>query len=81
MLFSRRIPHSPSASATPAGASPAAARPVRPAGRGQPVPGLQQPEAERLFGLLDDLQIGGDAAAPVDAVLDHPSITTLSLIS
>jgi hypothetical protein len=36
-------------------------------------------EPQGLFGLLDDLYVGGDTAAPVDAVLDH-STTTLSLI-
>ena len=38
---------------------------------GQPVAGLQQAEAEGLFGLLDDLEVRGDAAAPVDAELDR----------
>ncbi|PZX40574.1 hypothetical protein K373_02753 [Streptomyces sp. DvalAA-21] len=41
------------------------------AGRGQPVARLQHAQPERLLGLLHDLQIGGDAAAPVDAELDR----------
>ena len=41
------------------------------AGRGQLVARFQQAQAQGLFGLLDDLDVGGDAAAPVDAVLDH----------
>ncbi|GAA3505919.1 hypothetical protein GCM10019016_130330 [Streptomyces prasinosporus] len=49
------------------------------AGRGQLVAGGQQAQADRLLGLLDDLDVGGHAAAPVDAVVDH-SATTLSLI-
>ena len=38
---------------------------------------MQDPEAQRLLDLLDDLEIGGDARASVEAELDHfPSLTS-----
>ena len=38
---------------------------------------MQDPEAQRLLHLLDDLEIGGDARASVEAKLDHfPSLTS-----
>ena len=41
------------------------------AGRGELVARFEEAEAQGLLGLLDDLDVGGDAAAPVDAVRDH----------
>jgi hypothetical protein len=41
------------------------------AGRGQLVAGAQQTQAQGLLGLLRDLDVGGHAAVPVDAVLEH----------
>ncbi|GFN05718.1 hypothetical protein Smic_42740 [Streptomyces microflavus] len=41
------------------------------AGGGQPVAGLQNAQAQGLLRLLDDLEVGRDAAAPVDAELDR----------